>query len=196
MNQSYLAKTLKNKELKITKKQAERFIPLFFQEIVLAAAQGRPTKLFGFGIFFPQRRQALMTMNPYKNVPLFIPERSVLRFKTSPSLKKMINSPPSTPDRKMTNKKLAILLSKKSGISFRRSRWLMNRIIDHMTKILCREGRLEISKLGVLLVHERGEHFGIHLITGESLTVGRCKTLTFRQFYHVKLSLSLLTSSA
>ena len=89
--QRVIAETI-SKELKLDRSVGKRFlqrvIDLIADDIVFT---GR-FELRGVGIFYTTRRPAVHTIHPATGKPVLIPEKKILRFRSSAAIRRRLNT--------------------------------------------------------------------------------------------------------
>lgn len=71
----------------VTKKQVDLFIDAFENSICDAMKKGEEVKISGFGTFKTRKMKSYKTVNPAKQKPMTVPERTIAYFKPGRNFK-------------------------------------------------------------------------------------------------------------
>ena len=89
---SKLLKILSENYPNFLKKDLEKFINIFLDEIRQALKRGDRVELRGFGIFSTNVQKARISRNPKTNEKVSIPEKKTIHFKMAKELFKKLNN--------------------------------------------------------------------------------------------------------
>ncbi len=88
---SNLLKQLSKNYPNFLKKDLEKFMNIFFEEIKRSLKRSERVELRGFGVFYSKRQKARISRNPKTNEKIDTPERKTINFKMSKDLFKILN---------------------------------------------------------------------------------------------------------
>ena len=89
---STLLKQLSKNYPNFLKKDLEKFMNIFFQEIKRSLKRNERVELRGFGVFYSKLQKARISRNPKTNEKIDTPERKTINFKMSKDLFKILNN--------------------------------------------------------------------------------------------------------
>ena len=89
---SNLLKQLSKNYPNFLKKDLEKFMNIFFEEIKRSLKRSERVELRGFGVFYSRRQKARISRNPKTNEKIDTPERKTINFKMSKDLFKILNN--------------------------------------------------------------------------------------------------------
>lgn len=90
MNKSDLVKHVSDKTM-ITERDAGIIVDVFLKGIKNGLENGERVKIKDFGSFFIQSRKARIALNPRTQEKINVPEKKVVKFKSSDKLHERIN---------------------------------------------------------------------------------------------------------
>ena len=89
---------------------------------------------------------------------------------------------------KVTRESLALVISRKMGLSFSSARKFVDVTIARMADGMVHEEKLMLSGFGVFHVHSKRERIGRNPKTGEEVAITARKSVAFRQATGLSLS--------
>ncbi len=92
MSKPRIIKELKNKNPNINKRDLEKILELFLQEIIDSLLNNKSIEIRSFGTFFVKEiNEKKQARNPKTGENIYVPKRNKIRFRASKKLKELIN---------------------------------------------------------------------------------------------------------
>ena len=92
MSKPRIIKELKNKNPNINKRDLEKILELFLQEIIDSLLNNKSIEIRSFGTFFVKEiNEKKQARNPKTGESIYVPKRNKIRFRASKKLKELIN---------------------------------------------------------------------------------------------------------